>query len=262
MKFSLLSDVHLEFYKENKILSLINSIKNKIAEKRDILLLAGDIGRLDSQNNIKNYKLFLNSLSPYFEKMFLISGNHEYYGLSIYDGNEQLNLLKNYVSNLEILNNKSFVLNRSNKKSLKILGSIMWGDTNLDYYSFINDFYEIKDFCANANEYIYQYKQNKLWLDNELNNSKDDYELIIMTHHLPSQRLSDTKYKKFSHLNSYFCSNLDYLFDNQSIKYWIYGHTHSYFNNKLSNCHINFICNPYGYPNENELINYVENFEI
>lgn len=262
IKFSLLSDVHLEFYKSDKLKKLLDKLMKSITSNDSILLLAGDIGRLDTKSYFDTYKLFLNTLSPLYQKMLLIAGNHEYYGLSIEEGNKQLKELETSVDNLSFLNNDTYTINRENRRPLSILGTTMWGSTDLTYHRSINDFHKIDDFRENPLKYLDSHRNCKLWLESQLETYKDDHDLVIMTHHVPSYRLNDPKYEKFKHLNSYYTSNLDHLFLDKSIKYWTYGHTHTFYNDKLKDSNINFLCNPYGYPGENSKINYVLNFSL
>ena len=72
MKVRYLSDLHLEFIKENKINKFIQNIPSGLDE---ICILAGDIGNPYS----KNYDFFMKFISKNFKKTFVIAGNHEYY---------------------------------------------------------------------------------------------------------------------------------------------------------------------------------------
>ena len=73
MKIQYLSDLHLELMSTHKFSKLCE----KIIPKCDILVLAGDIG--DPLHHNDRYKFFLHSMSKKFKKVFLVSGNHEYY---------------------------------------------------------------------------------------------------------------------------------------------------------------------------------------
>jgi len=67
-----ISDIHLELLHIEEIKSRIN----KIIPVCPTLILAGDIGNPFHQG----YKLFIQEMNNKFEKVFLVSGNHEYYG--------------------------------------------------------------------------------------------------------------------------------------------------------------------------------------
>jgi hypothetical protein len=66
VKFQYISNLHLDLYP----LGLFD-----IDAIAPYLLLAGDIGNPYQ----KKYELFLENISKKFEKIFIISGNHEYY---------------------------------------------------------------------------------------------------------------------------------------------------------------------------------------
>jgi hypothetical protein len=81
---------------------------------------------------------------------------------------------------------------------------------------------------------------------------------------VPSRTLINVKYKTQQMLpyTQWFYCDMDNLVETygNKIKYWIYGHTHI-----QSNCIINeipFLCNPIGYPNENNILDFQKNFTI
>jgi hypothetical protein len=170
--------------------------------------------------------------------------------------------LEESIDNLTFLNNGVYTINREDKKPISILGSTMWGSADLTHYRSINDFHKIDDYRDKPTEYLINHKTSKLWLESEIKKYKDEHDIIVMTHHIPSLKLNDPKYAKYAHLNLFYTSQLDYLFGNKSIKYWTYGHTHTGYNGKLADCDSTFICNPYGYPGENDKINYIASFHL
>ncbi len=242
MKIRYLSDLHLEFIETNKIDDFIKQIPSGIDE---ICVLAGDIG-----NPYKsNYDIFMNFISKHFKKTFIIAGNHEYYNKkkTIKDVNEYMKDYFQKFNNISFLNNNYEIYN-----DYCFVGTTLWSKITNPQYE-INDVYKIRNF--NYNEYN---KLNMLSVkfleDTLLNNEK----CIIITHHMPSESLIDIKYKTttMQPYNQWFYCNMDELIETNKnkIKCWIYGHTH-----EASNVMINgipFLCNPIGYPNENQNINF------
>ncbi len=242
MKIRYLSDLHLEFIETNKIDDFIKQIPSGIDE---ICVLAGDIG-----NPYKsNYDIFMNFISKNFKKTFIIAGNHEYYNKkkTIKDVNEYMKDYFQKFNNISFLNNNYEIYN-----DYCFVGTTLWSKITNPQYE-INDVYKIRNF--NYNEYN---KLNMLSVkfleDTLLNNEK----CIIITHHMPSESLIDIKYKTttMQPYNQWFYCNMDELIETNKnkIKCWIYGHTH-----EASNVMINgipFLCNPIGYPNENQNINF------
>ncbi len=242
VKIRYLSDLHLEFIETNKIDDFIKQIPSGIDE---ICVLAGDIG-----NPYKsNYDIFMNFISKHFKKTFIIAGNHEYYNKkkTIKDINEYMKDYFQKFNNISFLNNNYEIYN-----DYCFVGTTLWSKITNPQYE-INDVYKIRNF--NYNEYN---KLNMLSVkfleDTLLNNEK----CIIITHHMPSESLIDIKYKTttMQPYNQWFYCNMDELIETNKnkIKCWIYGHTH-----EASNVMINgipFLCNPIGYPNENQNINF------
>ena len=76
MKIQYISDIHLEFMKDN----LVNTFINRIQPFAEILILAGDIGNPYQ----RRYKTLLEYVNNTFKKTFIIAGNR-YPGENLYD---------------------------------------------------------------------------------------------------------------------------------------------------------------------------------
>lgn len=72
MKFQICSDLHLEFPHNREWLQA-----NPLIPKAEILIIAGDTYYLDRDFSKLD---FINKVSKDFKKVYLIPGNHEYYG--------------------------------------------------------------------------------------------------------------------------------------------------------------------------------------
>ena len=242
MKLRYFSDLHLEFIPSNKMEKFLKRIYPNIDE---ILILSGDIGNPYSQN----YDIFMTFVSNNFKKVFIITGNHEYYNK---DKNmEEINIyLTEYFTkftNISFLNNSYEYYN-----NYCFIGTTLWSKiTDLKYD--INDVYNILDF--NYEKYNDLHEKCVEFLNNclEINNN-----CIIITHHVPSYSLINEKYKtaEMSPYNQWFCCDLDNLIqeNKDKIKCWFYGHTHTPSNIILKE--IPFLCNSIGYPNENNKTNF------
>ncbi len=84
---------------------------------------------------------------------------------------------------------------------------------------------------------------------------------IIVTHHCPSFQSVHENYKKSYGTDLYlvnygFSSHLDDTVEKSGAKYWVCGHTHWKHSYKIGETEV--ICNPLGYPGENE--GYPENY--
>lgn len=235
MKLRYLSDIHLEFIKSNEFKNFIKKIPPGLDE---ICILAGDIGNPYQTN----YDAFMEFISRNFKKTFVIAGNHEYYNESktIQETNEFLHSKK--WENISFLDNTYEYY-----ENHYFIGTTLWSKITNPQYA-INDVYNIPKF-----DYIQYNQLNTVcvdFLENTLNNKNN---CIIITHHMPSYKLIDAKYNK-PHIRNYnqwfYCDMHNFIERNKDkIKCWIYGHTHIPQNTILYD--IPFLCNPIGYPNEN-----------
>lgn len=248
MKIRYLSDLHLEFIKQNKIDKFINKIPSGIDE---ICILAGDIG-----NPYKpNYDIFMNFISKNFKKSFVITGNHEYYNKikTISETNTFLNEYFKKFDNISFLNN-----NYEYYDNHCFIGTTLWSKIVNPNYK-INDVYNIPDF--DCNQYNQLNMQCVAFLEYALHNNEN---CIVITHHIPSSSLINEKYKtpEILEYNQWFYCDMDDLFKSEKckIKCWIYGHTHTPSNVVIND--IPFLCNPIGYPNENNKLNFQTNITI
>lgn len=255
MKIQYISDIHLEHYK-------LEDIEKVIPKKEaDILILAGDIGYPEQIQ----YKTYIQKVAMIWEKVFLISGNHEYYQTSKkIKTKEEIDSLIEFIVedyyNVYYLNNSKIEFT-FNKKDYVIVGSTLFSDIELTNYSMqvnINDFKYIykkrknpelytHNYCKiNLVDYNEYYNESKKFIEDTLNYYRDtNYNIIIVTHYAPSFECIEDKYKS-SKLNKAFYSNLEYLINN--IYCWIHGHTHSQREVTINN--IKVLNNSIGYIDE------------
>jgi predicted phosphohydrolase len=243
-----LSDLHLEFIKPNKIEKFIKKIPSGIDE---ICILAGDIGNPYQSN----YNMFMEFISKNFKKTFVISGNHEYYNKTktIQETNTFLTEYFEKFDNISFLNN-----NYEKYENHCFIGTTLWSKITNPSYE-INDVHNIPNF---------DYKQYNILNTNSVDFLKDSLQnndnCIVITHHMPSSSLIDIKYKteKMLPYNQWFYCDMDGLIETNKdkIKCWVYGHTHTPSYSIING--IPFLCNPIGYPNENNKIDFQKNIII
>lgn len=237
MKLRYFSDLHLEFLTEHESNLLIQKIYPGI---NDICILAGDIGNPYSAN----YNTFMEFISRNFKKTFVIAGNHEYYN-DTKTVEETKQYMKNYFerfSNISFLDNQFEVYN-----NVCFIGTTLWSKISNPNYK-INDVTQIPHFdCDKYNqlhESCVQFLEKTVPFHDHC---------VVITHHLPSDSLTNAKYKHVMLLpyNQWFsCELMDFIQKyNSKIKCWVYGHTHTPSTKRIGN--VPFVCNPMGYPNEN-----------
>ena len=183
------SDLHLE-----------KGFKRIIKPSRPYLLLGGDIGYPKQEN----YKEFLFCMASQFEKVFILTGNHEY------DNTQTIELFKveEKVKNICNMRNNLFYLQKDTCKihdNIYIAGCTLWSPLP-----------------KSKNKYHLDHIN---WINNILKaNSQNNY--IIATHHCPVYECLNAKYNKIT--NNYFASDQTDIIKFQNILTWIYGHTHTH----------------------------------
>ncbi len=243
VKIRYLSDLHLEFIKEHKIVKFINNnIKPNIEE---VCILTGDIGNPYK----KNYDVFMNFINISFKKTFVITGNHEYYNKTKTIEETNIYLIEYFkqFDNITFLNNSYEYY-----EDYCFIGTTLWSKITNPIYE-INDVFNIPNF-----DYIKYNELNKIcveFLEQTLENNSN---CIVITHHMPLESLINDKYKtlQMKPYNQWFYCDMNELITKQKdkIKCWIYGHTHTPLDTTIND--IPFLCNPIGYPNENKKLDF------
>ena len=245
MKLRYFSDLHLEFIKLHKFEKIIKNIK---PNQNEICILAGDIGNPQYLVN-NNYDIFMKFINKSFKKTFIITGNHEYYHKTstVENTNTFLDEYFKQFENISFLNNTyEYYDNHC------FIGTTLWSKiTNPKYI--INDMYHIPNF-----DYIKCNQLNMICVDFLEDTVEKNDNCIIITHHVPSHNLIDIKYKTSRLLpyNQCFYYNMDNFIEKNKDKIagWFYGHTHTPSSTIIHG--IPFLCNPIGYPDENQEIDF------
>jgi predicted phosphohydrolase len=243
-KFQLFSDIHLEFSKKSF---------PKIPKLEEYLILAGDIGKI----NTSNFKDFFDYCSLNWKKVFYILGNHEYYSSnkSFNRLNEDYHIFIKQYPNVFLLDNSHYDIS----PNFRIIGSTLW--SNPASIEGFNDFVYIKEVNDHINRKLGMsietfkrlHKESVDYLIGEI--SKNDKNLLVITHFPPTQQnTSHPKYKNQSQIiRDYFASNMiDNIPKIHKIKSWIFGHTHYSTSVQLPN-NIRLMSNQMGYPNESDI---------
>jgi predicted phosphodiesterase len=247
MIFQYVSDLHLEYYCENmnkiRRLFIDPMIKRKVEVGASFLLLAGDVGRPTSQS----YSTFLKELAPHYDRIFVTTGNHEYYKMP-YDTLAELDdkcreVCSEAGGNIVFLQNERYDID----DKLSIYGGTFWTQIPVQKRhivgAYVNDYRYIPNFTTSNSSAMHETAISQLKAEME----KDpERQWIVMSHHMPSFDLIDDKYKndpKNADINFGFASEIELARDDR-IHAWVYGHTHTPCQKGK------FYCNPIGYPGE------------
>ena len=182
--FSLLqyvSDLHLE-----------KGFTRRIKPSKTILVLAGDIGYPKQMS----YQNFLLNTSQDFDKVFVLSGNHEYdqeIVSNFHKVDERIENICAMRSNLFYLQKKSFSI--CTTYNIHLTGCTLWAHLPTSRF--------------------HLYLDHVKWL----NSIPDENNHVIATHHCPFNIREDKVFK-------YFGSNQSHIIQKTNTLAWIYGHTH------------------------------------
>ncbi len=178
MRLQFLSDVHLEY---RHIIPVIKPMAKHLA-------LLGDIGNPFQAN----YSSFIQQASQKFEKVFLISGNHEYLYNDIKTTDQRISDVCNSFDNVYYLNNQNIQIN-----DITIAGTTLWTHHH--------------PLHSTAVKFIESMETN--------------HQRIILTHHLPSYQLILPKFRKYVNVYDQYASHLDHLIQ-KPVAAWLCGHSH------------------------------------
>tara|TARA_R110002096_G_scaffold403977_1_gene601651 strand:+ start:2769 stop:3521 length:753 start_codon:yes stop_codon:yes gene_type:complete len=213
MKIQICSDLHLEFSKNREWLK-----HNPLVPKSEILIIAGDTYYLERDYSKLD---FINKISKDFKHIYLIPGNHEYYG----GYNAVTALLTGQIEikkNVHMLNNTSVQIGDTN-----FIFSTLWSkiEKNINEIKIgMNDFRLIKfeEERLTINDYNMIHNKAFDFISNEI---KKEGKKVVITHHLPSGHCNVDEFKG-SDLNEAFCVEKTAFILNSNVDYWIYGHSH------------------------------------
>ncbi|MEO1051761.1 MAG: metallophosphoesterase [Bacteroidota bacterium] len=238
MKIQICSDLHLEFPANREWLK-----EHPLVPKGDILVIAGDTYYLERSYHKMD---FIRQVSKDFEAVYLIPGNHEYYGG--FDAATALEpTFKEIMANVFLVNNHTVEI-----EDISFIFSTMWSEIRNHITEITRgmvDFHRIQfgEEQFNVDHFNHLHQVACDYLSSEV---KKKGKKVVITHHLPSNACNAEEFKG-SALNDAFCvEKTDFILDHE-IDFWIYGHSHR----NLPDFDLGgtkMITNQFGYVNWNE----------
>ena len=219
-----------------------------------VLLIAGDTGEARNFHRMPD----LRKICAAFDKVYAITGNHEYYYEKINDAEQRIINDTRDIPNFTLLQNAAVTLGK-----YRLIANTLWTDMNRgDHIAAhnvrygMNDYYliKIRDTgevyrALHPKDTVRIHRAHKKFIEKEVAQYDN---CIVMTHHAPI--LEHGNIKKYDNdrlLHGYATNMTDFILDNtHKIPYWIHGHTHSVCDYKLVDTHV--LCNPYGYYKSSE----------
>jgi len=255
MKFTLISDVHID----------LNPWDWNLLKDCDPLIpmvVAGDIS-----NDIRTTTSWLETLKTKFENIVWVSGNHDSYKPMLPSSPKTVQQINNYYAGWSRNNGVCYL----DKSSVVVAGIRFVGCTG--WHDFVAGFpatqeYQMKlwrDHTNDSKKILWSttesqksYEENALLVIQEAIDSANavndlvksgDIPTVVVTHHLPNRKFCVYKPDPdWNALNGVFVNTLFENIENENIKVWCFGHTHSGWDVDLNG--IRYICNPRGYRHE------------
>lgn len=220
VSIQLLSDLHLEVNQQ------YTSFDVPVVSK--YLLLAGDIGRLADYDQ---YLRFLQRQTEKFELVFLVLGNHEFYGGSFESAFETARRLEQEPS----LNGRLILLHQRRydipDSHVTILGCTLWSDIPENSRDIVH--YKIQDWTVD--EHNAAHKSDLNWLRNEVQSIYNTHKknptesskrsILVATHHAPAMHRTSSPQHAKNPWSAAFATDLLSQPWN-GVNNWVFGHTH------------------------------------
>lgn len=243
--FQYMSDLHLEVGQQYLSFDFARTAPN--------LILAGDIGRLIDYD--KGYLAFLQKQTARYEHVFLVLGNHEFYGTSFAAGvarARQLETEPSLAGKLVLLHRNKFVFEKAESgEVVAILGCPLWshipGEAARAVGAVVSDFKKIDGWTIETHNAAHI--EDVTWLRQELatlqqehqhssSHAKAKVKVLVVTHHAPLHHQTASPQHNDSPVKTAFAT--DILSSDEMkmttttttttcwslVKYWVFGHTH------------------------------------
>ena len=219
MNFQYVSDLHLEFAQNKKLLS-----KKPILPIQETLIIAGDLMPLIEMDQHQD---FLNFISDHFKMTYWLPGNHEYYGTEL--ATMPSNFEESIRPNILLLNNITKEI-PDPEGPIELIFSTLWSYIPPHLTEIVvqrvQDFSQISWKGSQMTPQVYnQLHQDALAFLGTSLGSKCTRKMVI-SHHCPSF-LNYPKKHQNDPMNACFASNLDDFIQKTAPNDWIFGHHHS-----------------------------------
>jgi predicted phosphodiesterase len=222
MRFQYASDLHLEMVMNDAYMERYPLVKSG-----DILLLAGDIINLQKRQYLKSH---FDTWSKNYDQVFIIPGNHEFYGKHFPIKQTFPSFKKDIRENVHYLNNKVIIIGDV-RLIFTTLFSEISPEQSMYVKRYLNDFH-VSRFNNDSNmsltisEYNKSHIKCRVFLEEALSEPFSG-KTIVVSHHVPYPSSYIEDYPKFAYdLSDAFHVDLIWLTKKYKVDHWISGHTH------------------------------------
>jgi predicted MPP superfamily phosphohydrolase len=213
-QLQIVSDVHLE-----------HGARVNISKHAPYIALVGDIGAPFQSH----YADFLAAQSSQFDKVFVILGNHEYYGSHTpAQIEEKVKSICESLPNVVLLQRDTYRL----PDATVLIGCTLWSELDPIAAPRLNDLKRItirsssepyRKKKLDLHTYVAWHKRDVSFIEQALQKHADD-RVIVLTHHAPTHRMQGQH--SGSIMCSAFATPLEHLMKAPVVA-WVSGHVHS-----------------------------------
>jgi len=253
MKIQLLSDLHVDTWGRA-------DLGVQVAPDTDLVVVAGDLSSLARPAALQLVKQALSQLGP---RVLYVPGNHEYYNQSFWEATKCLQGLNTETSAQKVVvaaTPRTVDLQQvfGIATDIKVLAGTMWYDQDALLKAGVHpyggtwftngtrmrwsDFWSIKDL---GYDYHAASLQMRNLLLSELNSRS-----VVVSHFLPSKRSVPPRFKNAGTNHFFVVPPPRGLLQARRPLAWLHGHTHTATSYRLGRTAV--VCNPRGYPKEND----------
>jgi hypothetical protein len=241
-----LSDIHLEFWPENRLKEILDQILPPLPrDKETVAVIAGDIGLA---GNPEPWLLAMFHLGSRFQAVVCVEGNHFYYNNLFFGRLRQWRAKQDLPVNVHLLENESVTVG-----GVRFIGATLWTDFSGDVLKMWAARRHMADFSGaikhrdgrllSPEDTVIAFKKSKRYLFGELE-KPDCLATVVVTHHGISP-LSIHETYQGNPLNAAFSTDLSFEVAKAAPNIWLHGHTHFSFDYRLGTTRV--VVNPLGY---------------
>lgn len=204
----------------------------RIEPTSGILAVCGDVGLPTTAR----FREFFKQISPDFDHIYFVPGNHEYDCSSLFKQtkvDQYLPYIEDVIAgipNVHLLNNritKLPPLTYSNEETpVWIAGTTLWSNPILSPT-------KMSQKNPHIDDHIDRHKQDVKWLDHTVKlvqHLEPTSKVIVMSHFMPTFKLIGSEYEKYGkHATGWFATDLEdqFMYPKSPICGWMAGHSHS-----------------------------------
>ncbi len=237
------SDIHIEIRERNSLAPWIDLLPlgygpdlTSFTGDTDLVVLAGDIGRVRSQRNVSPLT-YAQQVAEYLNcEVAMVPGNHEYYRGSFDE--VRTTLMAARIPGVAVLDRREMFYPHRHG-TLRVLGATLWTDYALlqDPEQGMHDARQVlpdhrlihrnADAAFLPQDALAEHTASRDWLGQRLAETHDGQTLIV-THHVPHS-LAQNPQIGTTPLSPAFCSDCDDLIEaaaQHDAAAWIFGHHH------------------------------------